>query len=292
VKKCIACIAALLAFGMTGANAEEMTAPSSAFVTTKVPYLSWSGFYAGFNGGFAFGNSSIAYAPNDPAAQLGTCGGGPPPPPSLPRGQCIPSPDFRRDGALVGGQIGFNWQVNSRWLVGAEADYQWSDFKGSVSAPFRLGGVGNTNMNASQTVGSFGTVRARAGVLIIEPLLLYGTAGLALAQASENLAVPAVATGTLSSGGYSYSCTAGGASCFTGTPSNTLWGWSAGGGAELAITSNLTFKTELLYVHLEAPNAKAFATATASAATSPASFTASFSPVYFAVMRGGLNLRF
>jgi outer membrane immunogenic protein len=287
VKKRILCIVALFAFGMAAASAEEMTAPSSAFVTTKVPYLAWSGFYAGINGGFAFGNSSIAYAPNDPAAQAGTCGGG-----GAPKGQCIPSPDFRRDGALAGGQIGFNWQVNSHWLVGAEADYQWSDIKGSVNSAFRLGGVGNTSMNASQTIGSFGTVRARAGILVMAPLLLYGTGGLAFAQASENLAVPAVATGALNSGGFSYACTVGGASCFTGASSQSLWGWSAGAGAEFAITSNLTFKTELLYVHLEAPSAKAAATATASVVTAPASFTATFSPVYFAVLRGGLNLRF
>jgi outer membrane immunogenic protein len=287
VKKRILCIVALFALGMAAASAEEMTAPSSAFIATKVPYLAWSGFYAGLNGGFAFGNSSIVFAPNDPAAQRGTCGGG-----GAPKGQCIPSTDFRRDGALAGGQIGFNWQVNSHWLVGAEADYQWSDFRGSVSSAFRLGGVGNTSVNASQTVGSFGTVRARAGMIVVASLLLYGTGGLAFAQVSENLAVPAVATGTLNSGGFSYACAAGGASCFTGTSSNTLWGWTAGAGAELAITDNLTFKTELLYLHLEAPSAMASATATASAATAPASFTASFSPVYFAVVRGGLNLRF
>ena len=286
VKKSILCSVALFAFGMAGASAEEMTAPPSAFITAKVPYLSWTGFYAGINGGFAFGNSSIAYAPHDPAAQAGTCGGG-----GAPKGQCIPSPDFRRDGALAGGQIGYNWQVNSHWLVGAEADYQWSDFNGSVSSGFRLGGVGNTGMNASQTVGSFGPARARAGALVIQSLLLYGTGGLAFAQVKENLTIPGVAAGALSSGGFSYACTAG-ASCFNGASSQTLWGWSAGAGAEFAITSNLTFKTELLYVHLEAPSARAVATATASAVTAPASFTASFSPVYFAVVRGGMNLRF
>jgi outer membrane immunogenic protein len=286
VKKSILRIVALFAFGMAGASAEEMSAPPSAFITAKAPYLSWTGFYAGINGGFAFGNSSIAYAPNDPAAQAGTCGGG-----GAPKGQCIPSPDFRRDGALAGGQVGYNWQVNSHWLVGAEADYQWSDFNGSVSSAFRLGGVGITSMNASQTVSSFGTVRARAGALVIQSLLLYGTGGIAFAQVKENLAIPGVATSALTSGGFSYACTAG-TSCFNGASSQTLWGWSAGAGAEFAITSNLTFKTELLYVHLEAPSAKAVATATASAVTAPASFTASFSPVYFAVLRGGLNLRF
>jgi outer membrane immunogenic protein len=70
-----------------------------------------------------------------------------------------------------------------------------------------------------------------------------------------------------------------------------LFGWSAGAGAEYAITTNLIFRTELLYVHLSAPTVTAIATAVA-AGTSPASIAAGFSPVYFAVMRAGLNYKF
>jgi outer membrane immunogenic protein len=286
VKKSIACIAALLAFGMAGATAEEMAVPPSQFITsTRVPYLPWSGFYVGINGGFAWGNSSVAFAPNDPAALAGTCGGG-----GAPKGQCITSVDFRRDGAVAGGQFGYNWQVNSQWLVGAEADYQWSNLDGSASSPFRLGNVGATNMVASQTVDSFGTVRARAGVVLMPPLVLYGTGGFALGQVHENLRVPAVATSGLAAGGFSYACTVGTA-CFAGSASQTLLGWSAGAGAEYAVTSNLIFRTELLYVHLSAPTVTATATA-AAAATAPASIAAGFSPVYFATMRAGLNYRF
>jgi outer membrane immunogenic protein len=285
VKKSIACIAVLLAFGMAGAMAEEMAVPPSQFITARVPYLTWTGFYVGINGGFAWGNSSVAFAANDPAALAGTCGGG-----GAPKGQCINSVDFRRDGAVAGGQFGFNWQVNSHWLVGAEADYQWSNLDGSVNSSFRLGNVGATDMVASQTVESFGTVRARAGVVLTPPLLLYGTGGFAFAQVHENLSVPAVATKGLAAGGFSYACTVGTA-CFAGSTSQTLLGWSAGAGAEYAITSSLIFRTELLYVHLSPPTVTATATAVA-AGTAPASVAAGFSSVYFAVMRAGLNYKF
>jgi outer membrane immunogenic protein len=198
--------------------------------------------------------------------------------------------DFHRDGAVAGGQFGFNWQVNSQWLVGAEADYQWSNLDGSVNSSFRLGNVGATNMVVSQTVDSFGTARARAGVVLAPPLLLYGTGGFAFGQVHENLSVPAVATKGLTAGGFSYACTIGTA-CFAGSASQILLGWSAGAGAEYAITTNLLFRTELLYVHLSSPTVTATATAVA-AGTAPASIAAGFSAVYFAVMRAGLNYRF
>lgn len=286
MKKSIAWIVALLAFGMADAMAEEMAVPPSQFITsTRVPYLAWTGFYVGINGGFAWGNSSVTFAANDPAALAGTCGGG-----GAPKGQCINGVNFHRDGAVAGGQFGFNWQVNSHWLVGAEADYQWSNLDGSMNSAFRLGNVGATNMVANQTVESFGTIRARAGVLIAPPLLLYGTGGLAFGQVHENLRVPAASSNGLTAGGFSYACTIG-TSCFAGSASQTLFGWSAGAGAEYAITSSLIFRTELLYVHLSSPTLRATATAVA-AATAPASIAANFSPVYFAVIRGGLNYKF
>ena len=100
MKKSIACIVALFAFGIANAAAEEMAVPPSQFITSsRVPYLAWTGFYVGINGGFAWSNSSVAFAANDPAALAGTCGGGGAP---GPRGQCITSVDFRRDGVVAG----------------------------------------------------------------------------------------------------------------------------------------------------------------------------------------------
>jgi outer membrane immunogenic protein len=287
VNKSILRIAVFCALGIaSSAVAEEMATPPSSFVTARVPYLAWSGLYFGINGGYAWSNPSVSYVANDPASQAGTC--------AIPGGaKCIPTSDFKRDGGLFGGQVGYNWQFNSLWLAGVEADYQWSDLTGTGISPFHLGGVtGTSTMTATETVHSFGTFRARIGALPFQSLLLYGTAGLAIGQVSENLALTAASTSTppgTVSGGYGYSCTAGN-SCFAGSASQTRVGWTAGAGAELALTTNLTLKGEALYVHLEAPSATA--TAFNGAGLTPSSFTGNFSNVYFIVARGGLNYRF
>jgi outer membrane immunogenic protein len=289
VKKSIFCLSALLALGSTGALAEEMATPPSSFVTTRVPYLAWTGFYAGINGGYAWSNPNVSYVANDPASQAGTC--------SVPGGvRCLPTADFKRDGGLFGGQVGFNWQFNSLWLAGVEADYQWSDFTGTGSSSFHLGGTGGaavlSTMSATEKVGSFETLRARLGALPFESLLLYGTGGLAVAQVKGSLALTAGATGPgVTSGGFSYKCTAG-VTCFSGSSSQTVVGWTAGAGAEYAITSNVTFKTEVLYAHLEKPGTTATATALGTAGTALSSFTGTFGYTYFIVVRGGLNYRF
>jgi outer membrane immunogenic protein len=284
VNKNILRIAAFCALGIaSSAIAEEMATPPSSFVTARVPCLAWSGLYFGINGGYAWSTPSVSYVANDPASQAGTC--------AIPGGaKCIPTSDFNRDGGLFGGQVGYNWQFTSLWLAGVEADYQWSDLTGTGNSPFQfIGGAGTSTMTATETVRSFGTFRARLGALPFQSLLLYGTAGLAVGQVSENLTLTSGSTVARKAGGYGYSCTAGN-SCFAGSASQTGVGWTAGAGAELAITTNLTLKGEALYVHLEAPGATA--TAINSAGMTPSSFTGSFSYVDFIVARGGLNYRF
>jgi outer membrane immunogenic protein len=292
VNKNILRIAAFCALGIaSSAVAEELATPPSSFVTARVPYLAWSGLYFGINGGYAWSNPSVSYAGNDPASRAGIC--------APPFGTtCFPaSADFNRDGGLFGGQIGYNWQFTSLWLAGVEADYQWSDFTGTANALTQVNngvsGVGSIKgpgtIAATETVHSFGTFRARVGALPFQSLLLYGTAGLAVGQVSENLTLTSGSTVARTTGGYGYSCAAGN-SCFAGSASQTGVGWTAGAGAELAITTNITLKGEALYVHLEAPSATA--TAINSAGMRPSSFTGNFSDVYFIVARGGLNYRF
>ena len=276
-------IAAFCALGIaSGAAAEELATPPSSFVTARVPYLAWSGVYFGINGGYAWSNPSVSYVANDPAS-CGTAGG-----------QCILNTDFRRDGGLFGGQIGYNWQFNSLWLAGVEADYQWSDFTGTGYSQYRVSGVtGTSTLAATETVHSFGTFRARLGALPFQSLLLYGTAGLAIGELGENLNLTAASTGgvTSASGAYSYHCTAGN-SCFVGSASQTRVGWTAGVGAELALTTNITLKGEALYMGLEDSSAIATATALNKPGTIASSFTGTFSNVDFIIARGGLNYRF
>lgn len=276
-----------MSLGTATATADEIAIRPSYYISPPDRSLYWTGFYVGVNGGYGFGNSSVSYGANDPAAQSGTCGGGG----TSIHGQCIPLEKFNFDGPLAGGEIGYNWQINAFWVTGIEADYQWSDFSGKIKSGFRLGNVGATNMNADETMHSFGTVRLRMGVVVMNPLLVYGTAGLAYGRTGENVSGVSVASGSLASGGYSYDCTAD-TTCFAGSSSGSVWGWTAGTGAEAALTSNITLKTEILYLHFEAPTATVAAQSTTGAGPTPASFTATFAPVHTLILRGGMDFKF
>ncbi len=80
------------------------------------PATNWTGFYAGINGGYSAGQ------------------------------------DLR--GITLGGQLGYNYQLDRNWVVGVEADMQY-----------------NPQPNW------WGTVRGRAGYLLTPDVLLYATAG-------------------------------------------------------------------------------------------------------------------
>ena len=142
--------------------------------------------------------------------------------------------DITSSGFFAGGQIGANWQFAPQWVAGVEADAAWSDIKGEVgiSSDPCCGGYPGADLELGSKVNWFSTMRGRLGFLPTERLLLYGTGGLAVGE-TESYA-------NLSFGGDG-----GGIS-----KSETNWGWSAGGGFEYAITDNVTFKTEYLYVDL------------------------------------------
>jgi outer membrane immunogenic protein len=89
---------------------------------TPIAY-NWSGFYLGAHGGWGFGDGAFD------------------------------------DGAVVGGQVGINWQWGT-FVVGVEGDASWAD-------------LGEADMLAS--------IRARAG-LPLDQFLLYVTAGAGFAD--------------------------------------------------------------------------------------------------------------
>src|SRR5580658_9533993 len=67
------------------------------------PPYSWTGFYIGINGGGALGRSN-----------WDTAGG------------------FNVDGGVVGGTIGYNYQIG-RAVLGVEGDLDWSGLRGSIT---------------------------------------------------------------------------------------------------------------------------------------------------------------
>ena len=118
----------------------------------ELPF-SWTGFYAGINGGYVFGRSSWS----DPA--VGADSG-----------------KFNTSGGLVGGQIGFNWQTGPV-VLGIESDADWLGVKGSSAG---AGGVcaadGGGQCQTRQTW--LGTTRGRVGYAF-DRWLPYITGGVA-----------------------------------------------------------------------------------------------------------------
>lgn len=112
--------------------------------------FSWTGFYAGASvgGGFSGTDAFNSYR--------GTGGG-------------------KADGVVGGLQVGYNYQVSSRFVVGIENDFMASGLKTSrngineVSLPF------------------YGTGRGRAGVTFMDShLLVYGTGGMAFGEVKDS----------------------------------------------------------------------------------------------------------
>lgn len=123
------------------AHASDLPARSTQPLYYKAPSelpFSWTGFYAGINGGYAWGQSNWS----DPA--VGASSG-----------------NFNTSGGLVGGQLGYNWQTGS-FVLGIETDADWMSVKGSTAG---VGGVCAADGGGQcQTQQSWvGTTRARAG---------------------------------------------------------------------------------------------------------------------------------
>src|ERR1700704_1953968 len=113
MRKIISTGIGLLALAGTIKQAGAADLPTKATLYKAPPVVrvwSWTGFYAGLNVGYSFGRSGTTESFYD----SGT-------------GALLSSIDnrFNMNGAIGGGQVGYNWQFNN-WVVGIEADFQGS----------------------------------------------------------------------------------------------------------------------------------------------------------------------
>ena len=179
---------------MQSANAADI-ARRQAMPTKAPAYFApynWSGFYIGINGGGGWGDSDWSNA-------FGSTG------------------SFDISGGVVGGTIGYNWQVN-QFVFGIEGDIDWSSIKGSTASGFCAGLACETRNNW------LGTVRGRIGYAF-DRFMPYVTGGLAVGDVKSTVV------------GF-------------GSSTDTQTGWTAGGGLEMSIAGPWTAKVEYLYVDL------------------------------------------
>ena len=186
---------------------------------------SWYGFYIGVHGGYAWGRNGINYTPDAFYAPLLLAAGVP--------GSLAANPK----GFLGGITYGSNWQFGSI-VLGTDSDFSFTDIKGSQTFPGTLGGTAFST-TANQHMSWFSTTRLRAGIVLGDHVLLYGTGGLATARVDSSTSnIVNIAGGCLIAG-----------ACPSGSGSKNMWGWAAGGGVEYA-EGPWQFRVEYLHYDL------------------------------------------
>jgi outer membrane immunogenic protein len=174
-----------------------------------VPAYSWSGAYIGFNVGYGWGQSSDT-------AVLGA--------PSL----FTDTARSNMNGIVGGGQVGYNVQMQN-WVMGLEADFQGTNQKTSHSFTCPAGVCSSVavSVTSSQQLDYFGTIRGRAGVLVVPEVLLYATGGFAYGRVHTDSNI----AGAL-------------------RQENFNPGWTVGAGAEGAVGGGWSVRLEYLYLDL------------------------------------------
>ena len=238
---------ASLFLGISSANSADLAVKARP---APAPVLSWTGFYAGLNAGYGWGDSSSTLVPVDPVSQFFFSSNGG----LVPANELNSS--FRQQGAIAGGQAGYNWQFGTAGVMGIEGDLQWADIRG---AGYARSLNGQFDANSERRLQWFGTVRARLGLLASPNLLLYATGGLAYGQTDTRgdigLTPPAgnQIVYLVQIPPLLLVCTNGTAPrgvCYSGSNSETQIGWTAGVGGEWKVTPNWSLKLEYLHVGL------------------------------------------
>jgi outer membrane immunogenic protein len=152
-------IGAILAITLsTGAHAADLNTPPLIYKgPPAAPINTWQGFYVGANGGYAWGSSCWSFVDTVPSGLAGP-----------PAGEGCHNPN----GGIVGGQFGYNWQLD-QWVFGAEIQGDWAALQGqNVSAAFP------TTSNRTRIDG-LGLFTGRIGY-VAGPALLYAKGGAAV----------------------------------------------------------------------------------------------------------------
>ena len=188
--------------------------PSPALVNKSPPAqyaYDWSGIYLGSDGGFGW---EAAKGPLTDAT-----------------GAPLTSYNYRVTGPLAGLFAGGNYQLNSV-VLGAEADWQWSNLTGNnqILAPLGAAGAFPAGpFTISTKVKDYASVRGRLG-FALERFLIFGTGGWSWGNPSTSYALTSQAP-------------------FVNNGASST-GWTVGLGVDYAFTDSVFGRIEYRYTSL------------------------------------------
>ncbi|MGP8233583.1 MAG: outer membrane protein [Methylovirgula sp.] len=200
----------LAAAGAAFAADLPSTKGEPVYAPPPAPIFTWTGFYIGVNGGYGGNNNKYDFTDFEGITDYAKITSG---------------------GFVAGGTVGLNYQVpTSNFVIGFEGDFDWANIRGELAE-------GGSEFDGGELAeGSvlqwLATARGRIGYAVTTPfgnLLPYVTGGAAFGHVKD----------------YEWETDEGSVSL-----GHTWTGWTAGLGLEYAITQNLTFKAEYLYVDL------------------------------------------
>jgi outer membrane immunogenic protein len=120
-------------------------------------------------------------------------------------------------GIMGGGYTGFNFEIAPSWVLGIEGDFSFTDLDKTVPC-------NNPAFNCNSGADWTASLRGRVGYAF-DRVMIYGTGGVAWLDYNGFTSLPGVKF----------------------KDSETLTGWTVGGGLEWAFTDNLIGRAEYFY---------------------------------------------
>jgi outer membrane immunogenic protein len=230
----VAGVLALLAPGLACAADLPSRKPAPVLEAPTTP--SWTGFYAGLNGGYAWGKSTFG---SDPSGRwFGDR--------DWPGIAAVSGRGMNLAGGAIGGTVGYNYQID-RVVVGLELDGGWMGLRDPVViGPVPGAGGGFYAASTSASSNYLATLRARLGVAVTPSLLAFATGGAAISDVNASQSIyfnnpPTIALQ------ISLPVTGPGGGFNAGAVSGARLGWTLGGGLEWMFARQWSARVEFLH---------------------------------------------
>jgi len=235
MKRILGAVLAVVATSGAAFAADVLVKAPPVYKAPVSTAYSWTGLYIGGHIGGAWANNdwSFPFDSLNSVVQEPICS-------ALAPG-CVTSSTSSgsntASGWLLGGQIGYNYQLKNNWVLGIEGDASWSSLKGSNKDP------SFSTINQTQT-DFIGTLAGRVGYAW-DRLLVYGKGGGAWANNKYSV----ISTTTFTVGNGSPAPVSVYPGMLTDGATVNRFGYMLGAGIEYALTPQWSVKAEYQYLN-------------------------------------------